>query len=457
MFFTSAEFIVFFSAVWLLWWRFPDKRDLVITVSGLFFLASFGWLSAFICVALSTANFLLAFRVRQGYYYLGAQMLNVLSIPLAGYLAHRSLFFDVSDVTSLWMAAGISFYNLQHYAYLSEVKKRTIEAETDLINYLAVSVYFPKALSGPITFYHEIKPQFSDLPVLRAQIFPGINRIVTGFFKKMVLADGLAPSVSSVFDHNDELPGITIIAGAVLFSLQLYFDFSGYCDMAIGFSRLLGITLPENFLLPFRASSMTDFWRRWHVTLLKFLTHYVFLPLSFHLRRFGRHGVALSIAMVFLISAVWHGWGITFLLWGISHTVYMLAEHYLRRQGASGRTTLPGVVLVFFLFSFSNVFFRSPGADVCIHKLSLIFGGSFLPAEWDVELIAPLAVGGHQMDLFNFCVVLVFSMLFLLFERRIFTISESDRLRPLFLYGFVVLTFVFGVFGDTNNFIYMQF
>lgn len=457
MFFTSVQFIGFFVLVWICWKMLPAWRIAVISLASLIFLASFGWMSLFLAILMCTLNFFGAQHIGVRWLYVCIQGVNIAAIPLAGYLAHRSASFETTGIAPLAMAAGISFYNLQHIAYLADVRKTRIHPETAYLSYLMASVYFPKVLSGPITYWQEMKPQILALSGALPATGTGLKRVLLGVFKKLVLADGLAPSVSSVFDHNDQLPGVTVFAGAILFTLQLYFDFSGYCDMAIGFSRLMGIDLPENFNFPLRSLSMAEFWRRWHMTLMRFLNDYVFMPVAFYFRRAGKHGATVGIVAVFLLSAWWHGLGVTFLLWGISHCIYMLAGHYLKWKSVGALPRVMGMLLVFLLFSFSNVFFRSPDTRSCMYKLGLLFNGPFLPSEWDVEFLAPLAVGGHQIDLFNFYIVLFLSVAYLTFERRIFSLAEREGLVLRYVYVILLLVVMFGVFGSTRQFIYMQF
>jgi D-alanyl-lipoteichoic acid acyltransferase DltB (MBOAT superfamily) len=225
------------------------------------------------------------------------------------------------DAGNLPLLIGLSFYGLQHVAYLTDIYKGRIQPSSVLSDYILTSLFFPKLLCGPIVLFQKINPQIGVKRIVKENAVAGFNRILFGIFKKLVVADRLAPSVGSVFDYQDTLPGLTVFSGAVIFTLQLYFDFSAYSDMAIGCAKVLGIDLPENFSFPLRATSLTVLWRKWHQTLLQFFTDYVFLPFTFRFRSAGRMAVGVGILLTFLLSGLWHGIGLTFLLWSFCHTI----------------------------------------------------------------------------------------------------------------------------------------
>jgi alginate O-acetyltransferase complex protein AlgI len=470
MLFTSPQFILFFVLVVGGHFFMPLRfRRHWLLIASLFFISTFGILSLLFLLFFSGFNFLvgLALQKKQnkGLYYF-ALCLNVAAIIFGNYLLsfHNKLYFALSGVefgANLFLAIiGISFYNLQHLAYIIDVKNRRIIAERNLLDFLLFSLYFPKFLSGPITLYQQLKQQSWQTRAAKNQMFQGFNRILLGFLKKLVLADRLWPSVHSIFDFNDQLPGLTILAGALLFTIQLYFDFSGYCDIAIGVSKMLGIELPENFDFPFRADSITTFWRRWHKTLIGFFTTYVFYPLSFRYRKLKKHAVTIAILATLFVSAIWHGLGITFLLWALCHVIYLLTELYLKRNSRQNENLIKkifGVFVVILLVSFSHLFFRATSTENCLHLFKQLTANNFFPRDLQVDFIAPMAVGGHQADLFNFFTTLFFVALTLLFERKIFNTFSAQYFKPGLTFLVLLLIFVFGVFNNGQRFIYMQF
>ena len=474
MTFISPTFLIFFGVLCFLHFFMEGKgRRWLLLVASFIFIGSFNVVSLFAVIFFSTFNFVtgLWLAKRQSeFLFLGALFINCLAIILTNYFLsiHGNFLFSFGSVEfqvgGLLLVIGLSFYSLQHIAYLVDVKMKRILPETDYIDFLLISCYFPKFISGPITLYQHMKGQLAGLSSSAPLRWQGFNRMLLGFLKKMVIADRLAPSVASVFDYNDALPGITIFMAALFFTIQLYFDFSGYCDIAIGASKLLGIELPENFNLPLRSSSITVFWRRWHQTLIHFLTTYVFYPVSFRFRQLKKNAAAIAIVVTFFISALWHGIGLTFLAWGCCHTIYLLMELYLRRakgttQKKESKLKKTGLAMyVLALVAFSNLFFRANSTANAQHLVSNVFRPRhFFPESWTVEFVAPLAVGGHQMEQFNWCVTLVFTGLFLLFERKILNLAHSKRFRVLATFIALLLIFTFGVFNNGQRFIYMQF
>jgi alginate O-acetyltransferase complex protein AlgI len=365
---------------------------------------------------------------------------------------HSSAAFSASF--SFVRLLGFSYYTLSNIAYVVDVRSKRIKPADSFIAYVVSAIYFPKFVCGPITRYDEFVTAFK--PRITAEgLISGGQRIVLGFFKKLVIADRLAPAVSSVFDHGDPLPGLTIISASFLFVVQVYFDFSGYTDIAIGASRMLGIHLPENFNFPFRARSLADFWRRWHMTLVGFLTAYIYFPVTYKLRRFVL-GSAIGIVVTFLLSGLWHGIGVTFLLWSVWHALGLASEHLIRHR--LGWSLFPYRLYAFLIIVFSYIFFRAQSPDSAyLLWHNAISAGSFLPSGFLADFLAALAVGGHQADLFNLYVTLAVVFAFLIYERTLFAKFTSTSINTPLLILAVLLIFLFGSIGDPSRFIYMQF
>jgi alginate O-acetyltransferase complex protein AlgI len=471
---TSPQFLIFLACVsGLGFFVTGAARKYLLVVSSLVFIAAFNWLSLIAVVFLASLNFLfgkwlpsqsnrLLFRF--------SVLLNCMAIVLNNYFlaVHGKIEFSFGSTWfmtgNLLLIVGLSFYSLQHIAYLVDIQLKKILPEIHYINFLLASVYFPKFISGPVTNYRQIRSQLPVIKPSSPMLWQGINRMLLGFFKKMVIADRLAPSVSSVFDYGDTLPGVTILIAAIFFTIQLYFDFSGYCDIALGASKLLGIELPENFNFPLRATSVTVFWRRWHQSLIAFFTEYIFYPVSFRYRRFKKQAVAIAIAVTFLISGLWHGIGFTFVAWSFCHLLYLLAELYLQKNAGLRQERSNKFVKVIYasavllLVSFSHIFFRASSTANALHLLSGLFRlPGFFPDSWTVQVIAPLAVGGRQADQFNLVLTVFFMSLTLLCERKIFAWANSTAFRPWMTFLMLLLVFMLGVFGSAQRFIYMQF
>ncbi|HEY6458325.1 MAG TPA: MBOAT family O-acyltransferase [Steroidobacteraceae bacterium] len=322
---------------------------------------------------------------------------------------------------------GISFITFQKIAFLLDVHAGRIESFT-LREYLLFVLFFPQLVAGPIVHYREMMPQFHGNPCRFDQegLVVGLTLFCFGLFKKVVLADGIAAYVTPIYDLTAHGASVSLIQGwfaAIGFTLQLYFDFSGYSDMAGGLARCLGIRLPLNFYSPLQTTSIIDFWSRWHITLTRFLTAYIYNPLLLWLtrRRYAkglpgpggqRAGIGSFLRLVagptlltMFISGLWHGAGYLFVLWGLLHGVYITINHAWRKVGPKfwpdrasyERFMRPaGFVLTFFSVVVAMVLFRSPTAHVAAEVFKGMLGlhGIELPPAM-AHKAAALGLGRH--------------------------------------------------------------
>jgi alginate O-acetyltransferase complex protein AlgI len=283
------------------------------------------------------------------------------NLLLLGYFKYAKLFIGLEVV----LPVGISFFTFTQIAFLVDCYRREVRA-IDASDYLLFVSYFPHLIAGPVLHHKEMMPQFAD----RANALPssanfalGLSIFVVGLAKKVLLADNIAPLAAPVFAAGAHPPLIEAWIGVFAYTVQLYFDFSGYSDMAIGLSRLFGVRLPLNFNSPYQAADISDFWRRWHMTLSRFLRDYLYITLG------GSHaGPArrtLNLMVTMLLGGLWHGAGWTFLAWGGLHGLYLVIHHGWRACGGrlprwAGRAlTLLAVMLGWVFFradSFSGAF-----------------------------------------------------------------------------------------------------
>jgi alginate O-acetyltransferase complex protein AlgI len=220
---------------------------------------------------------------------------------------------------------GLSYITFQVISYIVDVSRGTIPAERNLLRFAAYILFFPKLISGPITRYKQFRDQLAVLDPPVAEIAGGFRRVLIGVIKRILIASQLGIFANAVFDlptPNVE-PHIAWLA-LLAYSLQIYFDFSGYTDVALGLGRMIGITLPENFNYPYTAQSISDFWRRWHITLSTWFREYVFYPLERRKLRFG--GQQINLIIVFLLTGLWHGPTLTFIAWGLLHGLAIAFE-----------------------------------------------------------------------------------------------------------------------------------
>ncbi len=312
---------------------------------------------------------------------------------MLGYFKYANFFVDNlnalvgSSLTleTIILPLAISFFTFQQITYLVDAYRGETR-EYHFLHYALFVTFFPQLIAGPIVHHREMLPQFArdTLYRLKAEhLAVGITIFTVGLFKKVVLADGIAIYATPVFEAAEAGVVLTLFeawGGALAYSLQLYFDFSGYSDMAIGLARMFGIRLPLNFNSPYKASSIIDFWRRWHITLSRFLRDYLYIPLGGGRKGEARRITNLMITM--LLGGLWHGAGWTFVLWGGLHGVYLVINHGWRRLfpvNQSGRLRKSfGWLLTMLVVVVAWVPFRAESMEGAMQMLTAMVGGNGL-------------------------------------------------------------------------------
>jgi alginate O-acetyltransferase complex protein AlgI len=302
-----------------------------------------------------------------------------------GILLNLAVLVFFKAATTYWFddlayPLGLSYVSFQVISYLIDVNRGRVEAESDLPRFAAYVLLFPKLLAGPITRYASLRDELANPQVSLDGVTTGIRRFILGFAKKALIADTLARIVTPVFALASPqiAPGLAWLV-LIAYTLQLYFDFSGYTDMAIGLGRMLGFTFVENFDHPYTAKSIGDFWRRWHISLSSWFRDYVFYPLE--RRRIKIIGQPLNILAVFLLTGLWHGLTLPFAAWGLLHGLAIVFEN-----SRAGRWLKSAWAPVQHLYALSVilpgwVFFRSPSVDFALEFLRRLAGwtGGLLP------------------------------------------------------------------------------
>ena len=384
MIFSSPEFLFAFLPLTLLGFILLSGRMRLalgwLVLCSLFF---YGWWEPVYLLLLGgsvAGNFLLAATMARR----PALSKSLLVIGVSGNLAALAWFkyagFLADNLSGLLgfapgsfdivLPLAISFFTFQQIAFLVDCH-RGIAHEYNLLDYTLFVCFFPQLIAGPIVHHKDVIPQFS---ALRGQTYDsdnlriGLTVLLIGLFKKVVIADGLAEVATPVFaaaDAGEEVTPAAAWIGALCYTFQLYFDFSGYSDMAIGAARMFGIRLPENFNSPYKSRSIIDFWRRWHMTLSRFLQEYLYIPLGGNRKGPARRMINLMITM--LLGGLWHGAGWTFVFWGGLHGAYLMINHGWQSYGGGFRERLaaaPGYglfagALCFLAVVIAWVFFRA--------------------------------------------------------------------------------------------------
>ena len=340
MIFNSLEYIIFLPIVFIIYWCIADKvciRNAFIVIASYLF---YGWwdyrfLALFFLTTLSsyTSGMLmhsynrysksiccLNIAINLGILFL-FKYFNFFAENLA--ILFGNLGISVDWVTTdILLPVGVSFYTFQAIGYSIEVYRKNIEPTKDALAFWAFISFFPQLVAGPIERAGNLLPQFCRKISFPKDAGDGMRQILWGFFKKMVIADNCAVFVDSVWYRYEYVNGYVLLFAAILFAFQIYGDFSGYSDIAIGTGKLFGINLSTNFRTPYFAIGMADFWRRWHISLMNWFRDYVYIPLGGN--RISKSITIRNIFIVFLLSGLWHGANWTFVLWGTYHACLLV-------------------------------------------------------------------------------------------------------------------------------------
>lgn len=299
-------------------------------------------------------------------------------------LGNNYLEFNLQNII---LPLGISFFTFQQIAYLIDSYQNKLQ-NSSFLNYCLFVTFFPQLIAGPIVHYQEMIPQFEQKETYRINwenIAVGLSIFSIGLFKKVVLADSIAIYANPVFTAAEQGQSLTFLAawlGALAYTFQLYFDFSGYADMAIGMARMFGIILPLNFYSPYKSVNITEFWRRWHMTLSRFLRDYLYIPLGGNRQGITRRYINLMITM--LLGGLWHGAGWTFVIWGGLHGCYLVINNgwhtfrrYVLKQDLTQSTIfgqILGQIITFIAVVIAWVFFRATTLDSAVHIVQSMVG-----------------------------------------------------------------------------------
>jgi len=343
MIITSLPFAVFFLAAVLLYNIAPERgRPLLLLAASYLFYASFRvpyLLVALVGVTLVSYLCGLAIAGARGAATKQRWLWGGIAVNLSLLVGLKYLPFLAENLDALLRLAGspfrlpalerlaaigVSYYVFQGISYLADVYLEVVEAERNLPRFALHVAFFPKLLQGPIERGGKLLPQLQDLSrTTRSNLCTGLHLFVWGLFKKVVIADRLAALADPVFDHVTAHSGASLLVAIYLFAFQLYFDFSGYTDMALGVARCFNLQLTQNFNAPYLATSVADFWRRWHISFSSWILDYIFKPLQFAFRDWERVGTPLALILTFLASGVWHGASWCFVIWGVLHGCYL--------------------------------------------------------------------------------------------------------------------------------------
>ncbi|UZH55649.1 MBOAT family protein [Salinimicrobium tongyeongense] len=476
MLFNSLAFLVFLPAAFILYWSLQGSRriqNMLILVSSYIF---YGWwdyrflsLLAFSTLADFFIGLALEKKKTEGVRKEFLILSLLLNLGILGFFKYYNFFleswieaweslgvnFNIPSLNII-LPIGISFYTFQTLSYTIDIYREKIKASKNLINFAAFVSFFPQLVAGPIERAANLLPQFSRKKTFNPeQAIQGINLILWGLFKKMVIADTCAIYADSIFNNYESYNSGTLILGAVYFSFQIYADFSGYTDIAIGVAKLFGFDLMRNFNYPYFSRNIGEFWRRWHISLSTWFRDYVYIPLG------GSRGSQWyrirNVAIVFLLSGFWHGANWTFIIWGAIHALLFIPllitktnRKYLQTEGDNkvfpSLRDFSKILGTFSLVTFTWIFFRSESVSAALEYINRIFVSpkfdvEYLPVErFSIELLILLAIF-TGVEWFH----------------RNYKHPFRGKFRWLKITAVIIALLTLGVYSDYQEFIYFQF
>lgn len=485
MLFNSYVFIFLFLPITFFLYFYLNKKHLTVASKGFLVFASLffysWWNIAYLPLILVSilVNYVIGRQLstcsRQNRYYSNKVILVIgiiFNLGLLGYfkysdffIANYNMVFN-TDISFLYLTLplAISFYTFQQIAYLVD-SFRSETKEYDFLNYVVFVTFFPQLIAGPIVHHAEMMPQFSNVRnKVRnyRNIALGLFIFAMGLFKKVVIADTFAKWATEGFDVAEKLNMIEAWMTSLSYTFQLYFDFSGYTDMAIGAALLFNIKLPINFNSPYKATSIQDFWRRWHITLSRFLKGYVYIPLGGN--RHGEIRTYTNLFATFLLGGIWHGAGWTFVFWGVLHGLALVIHRVWYKLGFRMHTFLAWFITFNFI-NISWVFFRAKEFEDALKVLKGMFFGAFvLPESVSHRLDFLHGYGvefGRWMNIFKEGPVITLWLIagFVLILAFPNSMQFRNRFKPNYSYLFLTVLFSLSIFilNRKSEFIYFNF
>ena len=473
MVFNTSTFIVFFIIFYLSFWTINNKfnynlRNTFTIAASYVFYGWWDWRFLSLIIISSLSDYLIGKQIYSSNNKKNKKRLLLLSVGInlgiLGFFKYFNFFISgLEDILSISgisfktntlniiLPVGISFYTFQTMSYTIDIYKNRLKPNENIISFFAFVSFFPQLVAGPIERASNLLKQFNEKKKFSYnQTVEGLRITLYGFFKKIVIADNFALIVDYVFNPQYNAGYFSTVIGTILFSFQIYCDFSGYSDIAIGISKMLGFDLMKNFKTPYFSKSFSEFWQRWHISLSTWFRDYLYIPIGGNRKSLFRS--KLNLLITFLVSGLWHGANITFVIWGFLHGLLLIGEKSIKKI----RFRLPSIIIVFIIVSFLWLPFR---AEDFSHLTKLL--KSFSIQENPAELI------NRIISFFTLKKVVLLSIVFILFilvELKIGTNdfnslikSRKPIIRNIVYFIILISILILGNFNAKPAFIYFQF
>lgn len=483
MLFNSLDFAIFLPIVFLLYW-FVTKHDLrlqnaLIVASSYVFYGWWDWRFLSLIIFSTLLDFSIGRRLKNEENQKTRKFLLwtsiVVNLGFLGFFKYYNFFLDnfiaafsffgqniQPSSLNIILPVGISFYTFQTLSYTIDVYKRRLEPTEDFVAFSAFVCFFPQLVAGPIERATNLLPQFYKKRTFDYDLAAdGMRQILWGLFKKVVIADNCAEYANLIFNNYQDYNGSTLLLGAIFFTFQIYGDFSGYSDIAIGTSRLFGFNLMQNFATPYFSRDIAEFWRRWHISLSTWFRDYLYIPLGGS--RGGTWMKVRNTFIIFLVSGFWHGANWTFIGWGGLNALYFLPLLLLKRNRTNLGVVAEGRMLPSFreLIQMGTTFFLTVLAWVFFRAESLRHATMYLAGVFNKSIIQSPDFTGKRPALTLFIILLLALMLEWFSRGKSHPLFEIKSLKPLYRWtGYLALVLCIIFYRQSAQgieFIYFQF
>lgn len=490
MYFNSLDFAIFFPIVFVLYWLVAKKityRNILILSASYLFYGWWDWRFLILIIISSIVDFIIGNKIYTSTNKKTQKHLLLLSLLVnLGFLVYFKYFnffietfvdsfqlfgkrMNISTL-NIVLPVGISFYTFQTLSYTIDIYRKQLKPTKNWLAFFSFVAFFPQLVAGPIERASHLLPQFYKTYKFNySQVKSGLLLMAFGLFKKMVIADRAALYVNEVYNNVDDYNGVSYLYGTILFAFQIYCDFSGYSDIAIGAARTMGFDLMKNFDSPYFSKSLTEFWRRWHISLSTWFRDYVYIPLGGSKK--GKLRTYTNLFIVFVVSGLWHGAALTFLIWGAIHGIILIFEKAIYKNkektfrffGLSNNRLSNKIffgIITFSIVCITWVFFRANS----VADSSIILKGVFTDFDFGKIFLKETYLIGFKPN--EFLVVSLSIILLLIFEifhkKKSFInrLNEQGIIFRWFIYIIIIFVIIiFGVYGEDkiSEFIYFQF
>lgn len=468
MIFNSIQFYIFLIITFILYYIVKDKyRFIILLIASYYFYCSSNLKNVIILLLVTIISYISGLIVDKSNNIkkkkITIAITTILLISLLLYFKYSYFILQNINIVlsknfsieNIVVPLGISFFTLQAISYPIDIYRKDVKVEKNILKYSLFISFFPQILSGPIGKSKEMLPQFRQKhPFNKKDIFNGIMIVIYGLFKKVVVADLMAIGINNVYGNLSKFSGIPLLIVVIMYSFQIYFDFSSYSNIAYGCGKIFGYELNKNFNLPYFASSVKDFWSRWHMSLSTWFRDYLYFPLGGN--RCKKYKCYLNILIVFLVSGLWHGAAWTYIIWGMIHAIYQILE---RMFNLKFKNKILNIIKTFILITFAWIFFRANTIKDAFYVITNIFNISFIGIK---EQILSIGLDKYDLLVLFISVISILVIEILQYKKQIY--NKFKDLQPISKLIICIIlifaTIIFGSYGpgfDNSQFIYLGY